>query len=72
MLKLTFFVTLACLPLALDFYISDDLSLLYHAATSERRANSKALSYTYCCGCHSIEGGHKEVKSCAVSMSCDI
>jgi len=27
---------------------SMNLSLLYHAATSKRRANSKAVSFTYC------------------------
>jgi len=47
---LTFLVTLG--PLALDFY-TNDLSLLYHAATlKRRRANSKAISSTYCGWCH--------------------
>ena len=49
----TFFVTLACLPLE-DFY-TNDLSLLYHAATSQEAGQQQSISCTYCGWCHFVD-----------------
>jgi hypothetical protein len=49
--KLTFLVTLACLPFGPVFYIAN-LSLLSQAIAYRGEANSKAISCTYSCWCH--------------------